>query len=385
MGEIKKGSLNVTQGAQISQKNVQSGFFKRLLSGLETSKDLINQNETSLPDEGISKLKTLRVEDVAIPRADIVSVSSELNSDVLIKEFRESGYSRLPVFEDTLDNPIGMVHLKDLALKYIFDDKSEAFNFVELVRFDLEKTDSSLLVTPNIEILGKKVNAKTVDSISMSIACKNCTGKLYRARFYSDMGGESVLSEGIMKSDSIVVNNINLRGVNDGVLFATVFILDTSKVLLGVGKAEYKKDIIIPKSVLFKTNLSSFGKSNIDSLLLDIKVSEKNLQYNLVLTQNTVNNINSSTSKLVISFSPLNETTSLYTLGKFSESLTSLNIFLTINSEPSKSVAIFFKVSLYKLPYIKYGLNPAPPIWNVFSFKSTQSFLTNLSIWLSFK
>ena len=134
MGEIKKGSLNVTQGAQISQKNVQSGFFKRLLSGLETSKDLINQNETSLPDEGISKLKTLRVEDVAIPRADIVSVSSELNSDVLIKEFRESGYSRLPVFEDTLDNPIGMVHLKDLALKYIFDDKSEAFNFVELVR-----------------------------------------------------------------------------------------------------------------------------------------------------------------------------------------------------------------------------------------------------------
>ena len=88
MGEIKKGSLNVTQGAQISQKNVQSGFFKRLLSGLETSKDLINQNETSLPDEGISKLKTLRVEDVAIPRADIVSVSSELNSDVLIKEFR---------------------------------------------------------------------------------------------------------------------------------------------------------------------------------------------------------------------------------------------------------------------------------------------------------
>lgn len=171
---------------------------------------------------------------------------------------------------------------------------SKYFNFVELVRFDLEKADSSLLVTPLIQILGKKVNARTVDSTSISISCKNCTGKLYRARFYSDMGGESVLSEGIMKSDSILVNNINLRGVNDGVLFATVFILDTSKVLLGVGKAEYKKDIIIPRSVSFKTNLSSFGKSNIDSLLLDIKVSEKNLQYNLVLTQNTVNNINSS-------------------------------------------------------------------------------------------
>lgn len=134
MTNIKKGNTNVTQGVHLSQKNVQSGFFKRLLSGLDTNKGQASQNESSLTDEGISKLKTLRVEDVAIPRADIVSVSSELNSDVLIKEFRESGYSRLPVFEDTLDNPIGMVHLKDLALKYIFDDKSEAFNFVELVR-----------------------------------------------------------------------------------------------------------------------------------------------------------------------------------------------------------------------------------------------------------
>ena len=134
MTDIKKGNTNVTQGVHLSQKNVQSGFFKRLLSGLDSNKGQASQNENSLTDEGISKLKTLRVEDVAIPRADIVSVSSELNSDVLIKEFRESGYSRLPVFEDTLDNPIGMVHLKDLALKYIFDDKSEAFNFVELVR-----------------------------------------------------------------------------------------------------------------------------------------------------------------------------------------------------------------------------------------------------------
>ena len=134
MTDIEKGNTNVTQGVHLSQKNVQSGFFKRLLSGLDSNKGQTSQNESSLTDEGISKLKTLRVEDVAIPRADIVSVSSELNSDVLIKEFRESGYSRLPVFEDTLDNPIGMVHLKDLALKYIFDDKSEAFNFVELVR-----------------------------------------------------------------------------------------------------------------------------------------------------------------------------------------------------------------------------------------------------------
>jgi hypothetical protein len=222
------------------------------------------------------------------------------------------------------------IYLNDRA------QNSKYFNFVELVRFDLEKVDSSLLVTPSIQILGKKVNAKTVDSISISIACKNCTGKLYRARFYSDMGGESVLSEGIMKSDSIVVNKINLRNVNDGVLFATVFILDSSRVLLGVGKAEYKKDIIIPKSVLFKTNLSSFGKSNIDSLLLDIKVSEKNLFYNLVLTQNTVAKINSTniqnftTGNTNLILTSLKAGDSVIYKGVISDSITKLSkIFLS--------------------------------------------------------
>lgn len=170
------------------------------------------------------------------------------------------------------------------------------FNFVELVRFDIEETDTSLKVNPSIQILGKTVNAKSVDSVSLSIACNKCANKLYRARFYSDMGGESVLTEGVMGADSIVIKNINLKGVNDGVLFTTVFILDTSKVLLGIGKAEYKKDVIAPKSSILKTNLSNFGKSNIDSLVLDLKVSEKNLSYNLVLTQNSIVKTNSSNS-----------------------------------------------------------------------------------------
>ena len=38
MTDIKKGNTNVTQGVHLSQKNVQSGFFKRLLSGLDSNK-----------------------------------------------------------------------------------------------------------------------------------------------------------------------------------------------------------------------------------------------------------------------------------------------------------------------------------------------------------
>ncbi len=175
-------------------------------------------------------------------------------------------------------------------------NNTKHYNFVELVRFDIEEKDSTQAVNPRVEILGKKVNAKNVDSVSLSIACTNCAQKNYRARIYSEMGGESVLHEGVMSSDSIVIRNIKLSGVNDGVLYATVFILDTGKVLLGIGKAQYTKDVVAPRSSLLKANLSNMGKSNIDSLVYDIKVSELNCAYQMVLTQTTVVKTNGGTS-----------------------------------------------------------------------------------------
>ena len=162
------------------------------------------------------------------------------------------------------------------------------FSFVELVRFDIEEKDSAQQVYPSVRILNKKVNVQNADSISMSVACKNCADKLYRARIYSDMGGNSVVYEGKMSSDSIVINNIKLSGVPDGILFATVFITDSVKVLLGMGKSSYAKDVIPPKSAELKTNLSNFGKSNIDSLVVAIKTTERNGAYSMTLEQLTV-------------------------------------------------------------------------------------------------
>lgn len=167
------------------------------------------------------------------------------------------------------------------------------FNFVELVRFDLDKADSAQKVNPRVEILGKRVNSKNVDSVSLSISCKTCANKIYRARFYSDMGGESVLFEGTMAKDSIVLTNLKLAGVNDGIIFATVFILDSSRTLLGIGKSSYSKDVVPPKSSILKTNLSNFGKSNIDSLIFEMHVSELDCEYNLILTQKSIVKTNS--------------------------------------------------------------------------------------------
>jgi len=162
---------------------------------------------------------------------------------------------------------------------------SKFFNFVEIVRFDIEESDSLQKVIPKVEILSKKVNSKNVDSVSFSISCKSCSDKIYRARFYSDMGGESVVKEGVMTSDSITVNKLKLSGINDGVLFATVFILDTSRNLLGIGKSSYTKDVIPPKSSVLSMNLSNFGASSIDTLVLSMSVSEIKGEYIITLNE----------------------------------------------------------------------------------------------------
>lgn len=53
-------------------------------------------------------------DDVAIPRGEIVAIRSDATWDELVAAFAEHGHSRLPVYRDTLDSVIGMMHLKDV-------------------------------------------------------------------------------------------------------------------------------------------------------------------------------------------------------------------------------------------------------------------------------
>lgn len=69
---------------------------------------------------GLLNLRRMRVDDVAVPKAEIVAASVSATLPELVEMFREHGFSRMPVFRDTMDSPLGMIHLKDLALKYGF-------------------------------------------------------------------------------------------------------------------------------------------------------------------------------------------------------------------------------------------------------------------------
>ncbi len=55
-----------------------------------------------------------RAGDIAVPRGDIIAVQSSISFAGLVAAFAEAGHSRLPVYEGSLDQCIGMVHIKDV-------------------------------------------------------------------------------------------------------------------------------------------------------------------------------------------------------------------------------------------------------------------------------
>ena len=83
---------------------------------------------------GMLNLRRMRVEDVAIPKTDIVSVPVNITRDELVAVFRDCGLTRLPVYDGTLDTPIGIANLKDFALRHGFNGDGEAMDLREMLR-----------------------------------------------------------------------------------------------------------------------------------------------------------------------------------------------------------------------------------------------------------
>ncbi len=140
MGDSSEGSSNAALSAQPKATDKSSnGFFGRIVKAISTSEedaaDLVETSRSPRPQtHGMINLRRMRVEDVAIPKADIIAVPSSITKTELVDVFRETGLTRLPVFEGTLDTPIGFAHLKDIALKYGFNGSGGPFALTEMLR-----------------------------------------------------------------------------------------------------------------------------------------------------------------------------------------------------------------------------------------------------------
>ena len=63
--------------------------------------------------QNVLKLSDVSVDDVMVERSDIQAVDVDVNLGTLIAKFRQVGHSRLPVYDDNLDNIVGFIHVKD--------------------------------------------------------------------------------------------------------------------------------------------------------------------------------------------------------------------------------------------------------------------------------
>jgi len=90
-----------------------------LRANLSESLDAAPDESGFSPEESqmlknILGLRERRLQDVMVPRADIVAVQQDISLGELMRVFENAAHSRLVVYDDTLDDPIGMVHIRDL-------------------------------------------------------------------------------------------------------------------------------------------------------------------------------------------------------------------------------------------------------------------------------
>jgi CBS domain containing-hemolysin-like protein len=91
--------------------------LKRLWRGDKPS----GKGEAAAADDGSHDIvdqaeafKSMRVADLMTPRADIIAVELEMTFAELLAQFVEAEHSRMPIYRETLDDPIGVVHVKDV-------------------------------------------------------------------------------------------------------------------------------------------------------------------------------------------------------------------------------------------------------------------------------
>ncbi len=89
----------------------------------------------------------LRVDDVMVPRADVVAVEESASLSDLLRLYSEANHSRMPIYRETLDDPIGMVHIKDVV-EYLTPPDGEVLASALTKPFALKSVRRDVLFVP---------------------------------------------------------------------------------------------------------------------------------------------------------------------------------------------------------------------------------------------
>ena len=150
--------LNIISGGilkifGVDPDKITSGITENeLLTYVEVShEEGIIENEEKEMITNVVGFGDSLVKDVMVPRVDMYTISDDINYDELLFAFEKDKYSRLPVYQENVDNIIGIVYLKDVA--FYKGDKTE-FKIESILRpanftYEFKKTSELLIEMRN--------------------------------------------------------------------------------------------------------------------------------------------------------------------------------------------------------------------------------------------
>lgn len=135
------------------------------------------------------KFRSVRVEDVMVPRANVIAVEADTSFPDLVKVFREAGHSRLPLYRTTLDDPIGMIHIKDVMACFGAGDGAE------------DKASRACVVAPlSLSKLVRKVLFVPASMPAADLLVQMQTERIHMALVIDEYGG----TDGLVTIEDLV-------------------------------------------------------------------------------------------------------------------------------------------------------------------------------------
>ena len=132
-----RSALQKSGNSKLKSFNIIARIKGLFLFGSKVEPFDSNENFVDIKPDGnneVGNLLRLSVQDVAIPKADIVAVQDTITKDELFETFKNTALTRLPIYENTLDSPLGFIHFKDFILKSNSNDKVSQFHVKNILR-----------------------------------------------------------------------------------------------------------------------------------------------------------------------------------------------------------------------------------------------------------
>ncbi|MEM1150325.1 MAG: hemolysin family protein [Pseudomonadota bacterium] len=138
------------------------GFRRRATPEVAEAAALNGNGHQSEMRIRISRFETARVSNVMIPRADIVAIEVDTPLVEVLKTFAEEAHSRLPIYRETLDDPVGFVHIKDVVAQISEGCKDDARILDHIRREILYVPDSMPLADLLLKMQASRIHVALV-------------------------------------------------------------------------------------------------------------------------------------------------------------------------------------------------------------------------------